>query len=70
MGFGQFSPYILSFEEQANAVRACERISILQQLGQGSQGPGSHNIESLGWQIFQAGIADRHLDLDAVGNGL
>src|SRR3569833_1989803 len=52
MGFGQFCPFILAFEEQANAVRACEPIGISQQLGQGGQGPGGDDVEGLGRQIF------------------
>src|SRR3569833_338521 len=57
MGFGQFSHYILSFKEQANAIRACERMGILQQLGQGAQSPCCHHIENLSRQFFQTGIS-------------
>jgi hypothetical protein len=70
MGFGQFSPHILSFEEQATAVLACERIGILQQLGQGGQGPGCHHIESLRRRIFQAGIPDRDRHAHTIGRSL
>src|SRR5471030_3141172 len=35
MGFGQFRPHILSFQEEKNAVRACKFARISQELGQG-----------------------------------
>jgi hypothetical protein len=70
MGFGQFSPNILPLQEQANAVRVCERIGILQQLGQGGQSPRGHHIESPGRQVFQTGIPDRGFCAGAVRDGL
>ena len=47
MGFRQFRPHILAFQEQTNAVRACEMLCIGQQLGQGGAGPGGDDIERL-----------------------
>jgi len=70
MGIGQFSPHILSLQKKTNTVRACERIGILQQLGQGSQSPRCDDIENLWRQIFQTGIADRHPRADAFCRGL
>jgi len=42
----------------------------LQQLGQGSQRPGGYHIESLWRQVFQPGIPDRYLQVNAVGGSL
>src|SRR6202046_405346 len=47
MGFRQFGPYILIFEEKANAVRAAETVRIGQEFGQGRAGPRSNNIKGL-----------------------
>src|SRR5882757_2032059 len=56
MGFRQFSPYILTFQEQANAVRPHEILGIAQELGQGRQSPRRHHIKPAVRKIFQAGI--------------
>ena len=56
MGLGQFSPHILSLEEQANAVRAYKGVRIGHQQGQGGQRPCCHHIISLGGQILDPGI--------------
>ena len=56
MGFGQFGPYILSFQKKTNTVRAGQGIGIVQQPGQGSQRPGCHHIIRLGDQILDPGV--------------
>src|SRR5580704_5796365 len=45
MGFRQFGPHILTFEEQANAVRAEKMVRIAKQFGQGGAGPRRHDVE-------------------------
>jgi len=39
-------------------------------LWQGSQRPGGYHIESLWRQVFQPGIPDRYLQVNAVGGSL
>jgi hypothetical protein len=60
MGFRQFSPYILTFEEQANAVWPHEILGVAQKLGQGRQSPCCHHIKVARGQVFQPGIPDGH----------
>src|SRR6478752_9948832 len=60
MGFRQFNPYILTLQEQANAVRSHEILGISKQLRQGRQGSGRNHVKTAGGQIFQAGILDSH----------
>ena len=59
MGFRQFGPYILTFEEKANAVRAAETVRVGQEFGQGRAGPRSNNIKGLRGGIFHPHILDR-----------
>ena len=58
MGFRQFSPHILAFEEQANAVRACEPFGVFEELGQGGAGPGRDHIKGLNRGRFHPAIVD------------
>ena len=60
MGFGQFRPQILAFQEQANAVRTCESVGVGKQQGQGRQGARRHHIIGVWGQLLDAGIFDRH----------
>src|SRR3569833_2047210 len=52
MGFGQFSPYILSFQEKANTVRSDEPVSIFQKQRQGGTSPGGYHVEGFLRPIF------------------
>jgi len=60
MGFRQFDPYILTLQEQANAVRSHEILGISKQLRQGRQGSGRNHVKTAGGQVFQAGILNGH----------
>lgn len=70
MGFRQFSPYILTLKEKANAVRASEVLGIGQELGQGRAGPRGNNIKHLRGQVFYPRIPNRDGKLHALGCGL
>jgi len=59
MGLRQFSPYILTLEEQANPVRTKEILCIPQKGFQGRAGPCGDDIEGLRWQVFHPIILDR-----------
>ena len=55
---GQFEPHILSFEKQANGLRAREMLCIPQKLVERRTGAGGHDIKGLGRGGFHAFIAD------------
>ncbi len=57
-GFGQFDPYILTLEKQADAVRADEMLCIAKQLGQGRAGARRHHVERLRRDFLDPDILD------------
>ena len=69
MGFRQFGPHILTLQEQANAVRACEMLCVAQQLRQGGAGPGGYDIERLFRRVFHAPVFDCNGQRQAVRGG-
>jgi len=70
MGFRQFSPYILTLKEKANAVRANKMLGIGQELGQGGASPRSDDIKRLGGGIFHPHMLDHDREFHALGCGL
>lgn len=70
MGFRQFSPYILTLEEKANAVRACEMLCIGQKLRQRRTGPRGNRVIGFRNDVFYPLIADGYRKLHALGRGL
>lgn len=69
MGFGQFSPYILSLEEQANSVRSHEAVGIFEQLGQGRAGPSRDNIKGPMGQAFHPRVFNSDVQTHALCGG-
>lgn len=70
MGFRQFSPYILTLKEKANAVRANKMLGIGQELGQRGASPRSDDIKRLGEDIFHPHMLDQDREFHAQGCGL
>ena len=70
MGFRQFSPYILTFKEKANAVRTNEMLGIGQELGQRGASPRGDDIKELGGHVFHPRILNRDGKLHALRRGL
>ena len=69
MGFRQFSPYILTFKEKANAVRTHEMLCIGQELGQRRAGPRANNIKHLRTGVLHPRILNGDGKLHAFGRG-
>lgn len=69
MGFRQFRPHILSFQEQANAVRAHQRLGVGEQQGQGGQGPRRQHIERIWRQGLDPRVLDTRRQAHALGGG-
>src|SRR5215472_71290 len=69
-GFGQFRPNILAFQKEANSVRTCEPMGIIQQQGQGGKRARRHHVKGAVRQVFHPGIADFDLKAHAVCGGL
>ncbi len=70
MGFRQFSPYILAFQEKANTVRTSEMLCIGQKPRQGRTGPGGDSIKGYQRDVFHPLITDGHRKLHALCCGL
>src|SRR6185312_10472898 len=70
MGFRQFSPYILTLEEQANAVRAREILCIGQEPGQWRAGPRRDHIERVRRRVFHAPVFDENRQLHSLRHRL
>ena len=70
MGFRQFSPYILTLKEKANAVRASEMLRIGQKLGQRRASPRGDDIKHLRAGVFHPGILHRDEEFHALSCGL
>ena len=69
MGLRQFRHHILSLQEQANGVRAHQRLGVGEQQGQGRQRPGRHEVEGLGGQGLYPFVLDPNPQAHPLGGG-
>ena len=69
MGLGQFDPYILTLEEEANRAGTGEMLCIFKQLGQGRTGPSCHHIEARFGCLLDPFAADRDGEFQPFGRG-
>jgi hypothetical protein len=69
MGFRQFSPYILTLEEQANAVRATEILCMGQELGQWRASPRCDHIKPMRRCVFHPPVFDKNGQFHLLGGG-
>lgn len=68
VGFGQFGPYILPFEKQANRIRTREMLCIPQKLVERRAGAGRNDIEGLRQCSLHALVADDRIETEPVAH--
>jgi len=66
---GQFNPYILTLQEQANRAWAGKILCIFKQLGQGCTGTRRQHIERRPRRLFDPLIADGNGKSQPVNDG-
>jgi len=68
-GLGQFDPYILTLEEQANRSWAGKMLCIFKQFRQGRAGARGHDVEGLPRRFLDPLVAHGNAKLQPVGGG-